>query len=197
MNDAEPTHTSSRCDSCGTTLPDGAKFCQACGSPLHKTNDTHQQSSSTTPGNPGQSTQDLKGVRSFTFLEAVSRGFSKYAVFSGRASRPEYWYWQTFQTLLGLGIGFLTVPFVTSDAEYDTVSDAMVNLATLVTFLPTVAVAVRRLHDTNRSGWRLLLGLTGIGIIPLIFWGCESGQSADNRYGPPVVLPSNETMEPR
>jgi len=57
-------------------------------------------------------------------------------------------------------------------------------LANLGLFLPSLAVAVRRLHDTNRSGWWYLIAFTIIGIIPLIIWFATRGTIGDNQYGP-------------
>ena len=54
------------------------------------------------------------------------------------------------------------------------------NLATLI---PSIAVSVRRLHDTNRSGWWNLIALTFVGIIPLLIWLCQAGDKNDNQYG--------------
>jgi uncharacterized membrane protein YhaH (DUF805 family) len=51
-------------------------------------------------------------------------------------------------------------------------------------FLPTIAVATRRLHDTNRSGWWQLIGLTIVGLIPLLIWTVQDSDAGPNRYGP-------------
>jgi uncharacterized membrane protein YhaH (DUF805 family) len=59
----------------------------------------------------------------------------------------------------------------------------IVNLALL---LPSLAVAARRLHDTNRSGWWMLISLTIIGLIPLIIWLASKGNDQSNEYGNPV-----------
>jgi uncharacterized membrane protein YhaH (DUF805 family) len=55
---------------------------------------------------------------------------------------------------------------------------------TLVFLMPYVAVAVRRLHDTNRSGWWLLLVFVPLGNIVLLIWFCAPGTSGPNRFGP-------------
>jgi uncharacterized membrane protein YhaH (DUF805 family) len=57
-------------------------------------------------------------------------------------------------------------------------------LVQLALALPGWAVWTRRMHDTGRSGWWWLLGLTIIGVIPILFWLCQSGPNADNQYGP-------------
>ncbi len=53
----------------------------------------------------------------------------------------------------------------------------------LALFLPNLSVQIRRLHDVNRSGWWVLIGLTGIGVIPLIIWACMKGTSGTNSFG--------------
>lgn len=102
------------------------------------------------------------------FGEAISTCLNKYATFSGRASRSEYWYFYLFCILIGLISGFIEVAG----------SPAVSGLISLALVLPSLAVTVRRLHDTNRSGWWLggpVLGLLGVGIlIALIGAGARS-----------------------
>jgi uncharacterized membrane protein YhaH (DUF805 family) len=113
------------------------------------------------------------------FPQAVASCLKKYAVFSGRASRPEYWYWILFYALIQIGTRILdAVVFPTPGATY------VSSIFNLITFLPTLAVAVRRLHDVNRSGWWLLIDLTIIGMIyPLLVWKCTKGTVGPNRFG--------------
>ena len=106
-----------------------------------------------------------------TFGRSLKTCFSKYADFNGRASRAEYWYFYLFTLLLSLF------------AERILHSNALYGLVTLGTLLPSLAAAVRRLHDTNRSGWWWMISLTIIGIIPLIIRLASSGDSGDNEYG--------------
>ncbi len=56
-------------------------------------------------------------------------------------------------------------------------------LIDLATFLPSLAVFVRRLHDVNRSGWWYFIALTIVGIIPLLIWLCRAGETGPNRFG--------------
>jgi uncharacterized membrane protein YhaH (DUF805 family) len=61
----------------------------------------------------------------------------------------------------------------------------LTGILSLITFLPTLAVAVRRLHDVDRSGWWLLLDFTIIGMFyPLLVWRCRKGTEGANRFGP-------------
>ena len=101
-----------------------------------------------------------------TIGQAVSRCFSKYATCSGRASRSEYWYWCLFVLVAGL-CARVADGLILNDMETQPIHA----IVTLVTFLPGLAVSVRRLHDVNRSGWWLVIALTGIGMIfPLLYW---------------------------
>lgn len=101
-----------------------------------------------------------------------------YCNFSGRSSRSEYWWFYLFTFLLGIVINILSF----SLGEFMTVVGWIVDIALL---LPSLGLAVRRLHDTDRSGWWLLIGLIPIvGIIILIVFFCQDSQMYPNEYGP-------------
>lgn len=127
-----------------------------------------------------------------TFQEAVKTCLSKYATFSGRASRSEYWffYLATLIVMLvasildrALGLDFkMTSPL--TGLEQSVGYGWLYAIAGLGLFLPSLAVAVRRLHDTDRSGWWFLLVLTIIGAIVLLVWFVSKGTTGDNTYGP-------------
>lgn len=120
-----------------------------------------------------------------SFTEAIRSCFRQYVGFSGRAPRSEFWYFQLFAVLLGIGAAIL---------DPTGVIGALVSLALL---LPSLAVSVRRLHDTNRSGWWILIALIPlIGIIILIVWWVSQGERQANRFGSPPVGPSTDGMPP-
>ena len=101
---------------------------------------------------------------------------NKYAEFSGRARRSEYWYFALFNFLIAFAIGIVDGILGT-----DPVIGFLYFLAVLI---PSAAVAVRRLHDTSRSGWWLLIGLIPvIGAIVLLVFMVEDSHAA-NEYGP-------------
>ncbi len=103
-----------------------------------------------------------------TFGDSISTCFSKYAVFDGRASRSEFWWWVLFTFLTSLATSI--------------VSEALSALFSLGVLLPSLAVGARRLHDTDRSGWFLLLWLIPIvGWIILIVWAVQEGKEP-NRF---------------
>lgn len=104
-----------------------------------------------------------------TFTESVTRCFTHYVDFSGRATRSEYWWWILFM--------FLAVVVVAM------VSIDLANVACLLLLLPTIAVATRRLHDIGKSGWWQLLSLIPlIGGLVLIYWAVQPSEG-DNTFG--------------
>ena len=107
-----------------------------------------------------------------SFGEAVSTCLTKYADFTGRARRSEYWWFYPF-------VVFVQIPFYfINPVGY------LVALAFLV---PTLAAGVRRLHDTGRSGWYYFIILIPlIGAILLIVWTASEGNLGPNQYGDPV-----------
>ena len=109
----------------------------------------------------------------------------KYAVFSGRARRTEYWMFFLFNFIIGFVLGIIEGTIGTGSA--------LASLYTLAVLIPGVSVAVRRLHDTNRSGWWMLIGLIPIvGAIVLIIFLVKDSQANENQYGPnPKLAPAS------
>lgn len=133
-----------------------------------------------------------------TFTQSISTCFSKFATFSGRARRSEFWWFALFLTMVDLALSV--------------VSEAMSNLWSLATFLPYAAVAWRRLHDIDRTGmWTLAplipmalvvvglfnapsytdlgplvwiggIGTAGLAILNIVFWASR-GTDGPNQYG--------------
>ena len=121
------------------------------------------------------------------FMTAVRTCLSKYVDFSGRARRSEYWYFVLFTFLVNI---VTTIVDAILGTDFDDSSGGLISsLVSLALLLPSLAVGVRRLHDTDRSGWWILLGLIPIiGWILLIIWFATDSK-ADNQYGP---NPKNE-----
>lgn len=90
-----------------------------------------------------------EGAPARSFGDAISTCFSKYVTFSGRASRSEYWYFVLFNALVSLVAGFLDASIFGLENELSPIG----SIVSLVLLLPSLSVGVRRLHDTNRSGW--------------------------------------------
>lgn len=119
------------------------------------------------------------------FPAAVMACLTKYATFSGRASRSEYWYFQLFVHLVLLGI----VVIAASVEDTAHVIGAGSSLFYLAIILPSLAAAVRRLHDRNRSGWHYLWVLAPFfGAIVVLIWLCQKGVDGENRFGPDPLL---------
>lgn len=113
-----------------------------------------------------------------TFMESVRTVLSKYATFSGRARRSEYWWFVLFTVIVGTVARLIDTMF---GYRYSGPVSIILGLALL---LPGLAVAVRRLHDIGRSGWWILLGLIPlVGTIILIVWYVQDGSPGDNAYG--------------
>ncbi len=120
-------------------------------------------------------------ARVSSFGQAVSACFSKYATFVGRANRPEYWYFYLFTTLAA--IAALIVDLALFSGEAEPIFPLTIILY-LGVFLPSLAVSVRRLHDTDRSGWWVLIAILPIvGPIVLLVFFCLRGTLGPNRYG--------------
>ena len=113
------------------------------------------------------------------FTEAVrSVIVERYADFQGRAPRSEFWWFVLFYMLLGLAVAVI-------GAASDTLGAILNILLTLGLLVPSIAVSIRRLHDTDRTGWWVLLGLIPlIGTIVLIVFSVQRGTDGDNRFGP-------------
>ena len=128
-----------------------------------------------------------------TLVVSVKTCLSKYATWQGRASRSEFWYFNLFSFLCSLlaqlidnvlGITFKFTNELTGQ-ELSSNGGYIQALVVLGMFLPQLAVLVRRLHDTNRSGWWYwLLLVPVIGGILLLVWFCSAGTTGENNYGP-------------
>jgi uncharacterized membrane protein YhaH (DUF805 family) len=107
----------------------------------------------------------------------------KYAVFSGRAQRAEYWYFFLFYMIIYIGLSI--VEGVTGLYFAKANIGLLSGIFALGTFIPSLSVGVRRLHDTGRSGWWLLIGLIPIiGVIVLIVFAVQDSMPGENSYGP-------------
>ncbi|HEX8510899.1 MAG TPA: DUF805 domain-containing protein [Propionibacteriaceae bacterium] len=122
-----------------------------------------------------------------TIAQAFTRFWKRYATFSGRASRSEYWW----MALISLTVAILTtsIDVVTNGgfAEARTTTTGVGDLLSyawgLATIVPTVALGVRRLHDTNRSGNWILLGLVPfIGVIVVLIFSLAPSHPAGARF---------------
>lgn len=136
---------------------------------------------------------------------SVKHVLSNYATFNGRASRSEFWFFYLFVIIVsailsvidsaaGLRVGASSEEIVINGTAIPLVSSGVGVLSTIFAIamlIPFLAVGVRRLHDSDKSGWLLLLGYVlicacGIGLILLIVLWVLKGTPGDNKYGPPA-----------
>ena len=120
------------------------------------------------------------------FGQAISSGFGNLTNFSGRASRSEFWWWMLFVWIVNVIIGGILNIAVPNDGSSSMGFFASVAwwIVYIIFFLATLSVAVRRLHDTGRSGWWVLLQfICCIGTIILIVFWVQPSQPSDNQYG--------------
>ncbi len=117
-----------------------------------------------------------------TFQESVQSVLTNYAKFDGRARRSEYWWFVLFNVIVSIVAGIL-----------DQILIAIIGfgfigiIASLALLIPGLAVAIRRLHDTDRSGWWLLIILVPVlGFLAMIYFTVLEGTKGENRFGPKV-----------
>lgn len=151
------------CSKCGKENSEGVKFCGSCGANIETLAMPSRVSASASASGD-----------QMTFGKSISTCMGKYVDFNGRAARPEYWWFFLFTVLL---------TWFADIADPSKVGSTIVSLALL---LPSLSAATRRLHDTGRSGWWQLIGLTVIGLIPLFIWFASKGDDRSNEYGSPV-----------
>ena len=111
----------------------------------------------------------------------------KYATFNGRAGLSEYWWFILFLTLgnlvfSGLDSSLGTTAGFMYQGNIEIKTSLFNGIFSLLTFVPSIAVAARRLHDVNKSGWWQLLMLTIIGIFPLVYWLLKKPVDEGNRF---------------
>lgn len=114
------------------------------------------------------------------FENAVKSGFKNYVNFNGRAARSEFWYWMLFG-LIGAIVTVVLDVVVFPDNDISPLN----TLFSLVTLLPSLSIAARRLHDIDRTGWWQLIGMTLVGLVVLIYWWVQPSQPGTNRFGAP------------
>ena len=106
----------------------------------------------------------------------------KYAVFTGRARRKEYWYFVLFNVIISIILAFVDEMTGSFSAEFG--MGLLGGIYSLAVFIPGLAVSVRRLHDTSRSGWWLLIiFIPVIGAIAILIFMVQDSKRGANQYG--------------
>ena len=112
--------------------------------------------------------------------QAISAGFANYFNFKTRASRSEYWYFILFLFIVSIALTIVDLAMNGPGGKF-----LLNTIFSLATFIPSLSVLVRRLHDIGRSGWYVLLVFIPlVGIIILIYWACQPSAPQPNAYGP-------------
>ena len=141
------------CNNCGRQLPDDTAYCPQCGASQAKQGYVYT-------GEPQPSVG---------FFEAIRLYFTRFADFSGRSRRSEYW-----MATLGIGILGAIVSTILGDLSW---------IWSLVTLIPGLSLCIRRLHDIGKSGWwYLCLLIPLVGPILLLIWFCRDS-APDNEWG--------------
>ena len=166
------------CVNCSEELFSG-KVCYKCGTHVGGPVGSTQPNQMPQPAQQQQQTwaqastqpafSSIPSSKSMTFAESIKFCLSNYANFKGRASRSEYWYFALFGALVYF-VSALLLP-------------ELYVLAFLGLLIPTLAAAVRRLHDGGRSGWNLLWAFVPIGGIVVFVWLVSAGEPTPNRFG--------------
>jgi uncharacterized membrane protein YhaH (DUF805 family) len=113
------------------------------------------------------------------FIEALK----KYAVFSGRSRRKEYWYYVLFVAIISIVLSIIDGLFGTYHRS--TGAGLLSTIFSLAVLIPSIAVSVRRLHDIDRTGWWVLISLVPlVGWIVLLVFHVQDSTPGTNRYGP-------------
>jgi uncharacterized membrane protein YhaH (DUF805 family) len=120
--------------------------------------------------------QPLRGA---SISDAASRFFKKYTVFTGRASRSEFWYWSLIYAIVGVVI---SLTMIASTGLYS----ALIGTWSVATIVPSIALGVRRLHDIGKSGLWILIGLVPfVGAIILLVFCVSPPNAAGDAYNVP------------
>jgi uncharacterized membrane protein YhaH (DUF805 family) len=131
------------------------------------------------------------------FQAAVQRFFKKYAMFNGRASRSEYWWW----ALISIGVSIIlnimiaagssTTSYGSTAGPGTVIGGILALIWGLGTIVPSLALSVRRLHDVNMSGWMLLIALVPfLGGLALLVFMILPSNPAGQRFDRPVGAPA-------
>ena len=130
----------------------------------------------------------MEAVNNMGFMDAVKTCFSKYADFSGRARRKEYWYFVLFNCIVQVILTVIGMIIFGSDNSTYRILASIYSLAVLV---PGLAVTWRRLHDIGKSGAFYFIGLIPlVGWIIVLVYFCKDSEPGTNQYGPSPKYPN-------
>lgn len=193
------------CENCNTPFGQGNAFCPLCGNAVSDLDAVCPQCGVELQPRPSGRTQhvNLTPTQRITALpKAIATCYAKSFTFSGRATRGEYWWWRLYVTILMLplliGYSILTTAYTFGSYYYYGYGSPAYSAATIDTarvlifvgfilwiihFLPTLAVTVRRLHDTGHSGLFYLVNFIPIVGPIIVLFSLFQGSDPDNEYG--------------
>ena len=147
------------CPNCGSPYGTGVRYCQECGAPSDGASCLCKHC-----GCELRRTLKDGSLPVASFKEAVKVCFKKYFSGRGRANRVEYWMWWLFVLIATafIVVGWIMLPIL---------------------IIPTLSATVRRLHDVDKSGWWMVLGIIPVANLYLIYTLTRKGSEGDNRYG--------------
>lgn len=186
------------CPNCGKNLPENAAFCPECGNRVTVTKEqSYSQSAEpqfTSPfDNAGYQNEPYgfpyeepvnPNAGKVDFKTAIKLYFKNFANFETRSTKTEYWWSVLFEILVGMVAGIIPLSTQVDYFSGEITINYLSSVASLVLFIPSLAVAVRRLHDTGKK-WTYML----INLIPVVGWIfyiiqlCKDSDE-DNRWGP-------------
>lgn len=121
------------------------------------------------------------------FVDAIKSCLSKYVDFNGRARRSEYWFWVLFIMIVTIILQLLMVGTMSPDGSTGATFGpltALIIIFSFGVFLPSIAVSIRRLHDSGKSGWWYLLNLIPFGSLVVLYFMIVDSEAGANKYGP-------------
>ena len=176
------------CPKCGLTINGSASKCPRCLCKISKdqqnivpqnneeNDDANENNFTTSDYSQYASQQNVNNKSMFYWIGQV---FKKYTEFNGRARRKEYWFFVLMTMIVSM---FFTILAIVTETIFPSILSLMFSMGILI---PSWAVLVRRLHDTDRSGVKVLMGLIPIaGPIILLVYVAQDSTPGDNQYGP-------------
>lgn len=179
-----------RCQGCGASLDAGqaGAVCPYCGR-NNQVLDTSPASAARAQDAPSALTENVshpKTERSWfeNCLHYFNQAIARFARFTGRASRAEYWYF--FLAVLLVNVVLTLLAHLFSESVLGDLIEVLSSVFLLFVLIPSISIGVRRLHDVSKSGWwYLLLLIPLIGPLVLLYWAIQPGDAHSNTHGDP------------
>jgi uncharacterized membrane protein YhaH (DUF805 family)/DNA-directed RNA polymerase subunit RPC12/RpoP len=167
----------------------GMVLCLGCGKEIHETAFTCPNCGAPTSNSNISSTTGIRGSN-YNPVNWYFDVLKQYTKFVGRAQRKEYWYFTLFSTIISIVLIIIDATIGTFNTEFSI--GLLSGIYSLAVFIPYLAVTIRRLHDTNRSGWWCLVaGIPILGAIALIVFMASDSDPRNNQYGPSISFVKN------